>query len=54
MLEIQGILKQVEELHSSIIQIEESLTNLEIKVESRILDIILNNYREALMKTIQN
>ena len=52
--QIEELLKQVEELHLSMIQIKEdkSLTDQEIITESKILDIILNNYHEVLMKRL--
>ena len=52
--QIEELLKQVEELHLSMIQIKEdkSLTDQEIITESKILDIILNNYQGVLMKKL--
>ena len=52
--QIEELLKQVEELHLSMIQIKEnkSLIDQEIITESQILDIILNNYQEVLMKRL--
>lgn len=52
--QIEELLKQVEELHLSMVQIKEnkSLIDQEIITESQILDIILNNYQEVLMKRL--
>ncbi|OLN33606.1 Spo0E family sporulation regulatory protein-aspartic acid phosphatase [Desulfosporosinus metallidurans] len=54
MSEIEELLKQVEELHLSMIKIKKgnSLTDQRIMIESQILDIILNNYQEVLMKKV--
>lgn len=52
MSEIEKLLKQVEELHTSIFEIKEgkSLNDLGVIIESQILDIVLNNYKETLIK----
>ena len=52
--QIEELLKQVEELHLSMIQIKEnkSLIDQEIITESQILDIILNNYQKVLIKRL--
>lgn len=54
MTEIEELLKQVKELHLSMVKIKQSksLTDLEVLTQSRILDIILNNYQEVLMRKI--
>ncbi|MDQ7097131.1 aspartyl-phosphate phosphatase Spo0E family protein [Desulfosporosinus sp. PR] len=52
MTEIEDLLKQVEELHQSMVDIKsgKSIIDLGVIIESQILDIVLNNYREELMK----
>ena len=54
MPDLDQLLKQIDELRSSVLEIKEgkSLKDLGIIVESQILDIILNNYRESLIKII--
>ncbi|WP_407308191.1 aspartyl-phosphate phosphatase Spo0E family protein [Desulfosporosinus sp. SB140] len=52
MSEIEKLLKQVEELHLSMIKIKErkSLIDSGVIIESQILDVILSNYRETLSR----
>lgn len=54
MSEIEELLKQVEKLHLSMIKIKsgKSLMDQDIITESQILDVILNNYQEVLMKKV--
>ncbi|WP_407311447.1 aspartyl-phosphate phosphatase Spo0E family protein [Desulfosporosinus sp. SB140] len=52
MTEVEELLKQVDELHHSMLEIKngKSIIDLGVIIESQILDIVLNNYREELMK----
>ncbi|MDQ7095269.1 aspartyl-phosphate phosphatase Spo0E family protein [Desulfosporosinus sp. PR] len=52
MSEIEKLLKQVEELHLSMVEIKKgkSIKDIGVITESQILDIVLNNYQEELMK----
>lgn len=52
MSEIEVLVDQVEELQVTLNKIKEgkSLTDFGIVIESQILSIVLNNYRETLMR----
>jgi hypothetical protein len=56
MSEVEELLKQVEDLHMSMIRIKEGefLPDFEVKIESQILDIVLYNFRETLIKKFQH
>ncbi|MDP4127364.1 MAG: aspartyl-phosphate phosphatase Spo0E family protein [Bacillota bacterium] len=51
---MEELLKQVEELHLSMLKIKEGklLNDPGVIIESQILDIVLNNYQQVLMRKL--
>ncbi|MDP4128401.1 MAG: aspartyl-phosphate phosphatase Spo0E family protein [Bacillota bacterium] len=55
MSEIEELLKRVEELHLNMIKIKEgkSVKDREVIIESRILDIVLSNFQDVLIRKLK-
>ncbi|MDQ7092152.1 aspartyl-phosphate phosphatase Spo0E family protein [Desulfosporosinus sp. PR] len=55
MSEIQEIIKQIEELRSSMVRIKEgkSLTDPEVVIASQMLDAVLNEYYKMLRQKLE-